>query len=100
LYKKLFHLKKVNRALHNGLSGGDLVFINSSNEDEIVAFTREKVRDKILAVFNFSDKQIETEIEGNNLHGTYKNYFTGMIETFSDKKTIKLRSWEYRVYVK
>ena len=100
IYTKLISLKKNNDALLNGESGGIIAWANSTDTKNILAFTRAKNKDKIFAFFNFSDKEVEFELEGETISGIYKNYFTGKIETFSDKETFKLHPWEYRVYVK
>jgi len=86
--------------LLNGERGGEITWVNSTDKKTILAFTRAKNKDKIFAIFNFSDKQVEFELDGETISGTYKNYFTGKVERFSDKETIKLHPWEYRVYVK
>ncbi len=42
IYTKLFQLKKNNKALWNGSSGGDMIRIKSSNDKNIFSFIREK----------------------------------------------------------
>ena len=100
IYTKLISLKKNNDALLNGESGGIIAWANSTDTKNILAFTRAKNKDKIFAIFNFSDKEVEFELDGETISGIYKNYFTGKIETFSDKETFKFHPWEYRVYMK
>jgi glycosidase len=100
LYSKLFSLKKNNKALRNGERGGDLIVIKSSNEKNIFAFSRSSESDKILVVFNFTNKPQEFELEGETLQGLYKNFFTGKLESFLSKESFKLNPWEYRVYIK
>lgn len=100
IYSKMFQLKKKNLALRNGELGGEMNYINSSDEENIFSFTRSSGNDKVLAIFNFSDKKIKTELAGDNLTGSYKNYFTGNLETFSGEESFELHPWEYRVYIK
>lgn len=100
IYSKLFLLKKNNKALRNGELGGGLVFIKSSDEKNIFAFSRSTEGDKILAVFNLSNQPIEFDLMGETLRGSYKNLFTGKLESFTSKETFKLKPWEYRVYTK
>ncbi len=66
IYSKLFHLKKNNKALFNGDRGGEMVFLECTNEENIFAFTRKADQDKILAIFNLSDKPIEFDLIGDN----------------------------------
>lgn len=100
LYSKLFQLKKNNKALQNGERGGELNYIESSDEENIFAFTRSSGSDKILAVFNLSNKSIDFDLMGDSLQGSYKNYFTGKLESFLSKEFFNLKPWEYRVYTK
>jgi len=100
IYSKLFQLKKNNKALQNGTLGGEMNYIKSSNEKNIFAFSRSVEKDKVLALFNLSNKPVEVELTGESLQGNYKNYFTGKLESFSSKESVKLQPWEYRVYTK
>ncbi|MFC2094190.1 alpha-amylase family glycosyl hydrolase [Bacteroidota bacterium] len=100
LYSHLIILKNNNDALLNGERGGKIVWVHSTDKKNILAFTRTKNKDKIFAIFNFSDKQIEFELNGESINGIYKNYFTGKVETFSTKEKFDLVPWGYRVYVK
>jgi glycosidase len=100
IYSKLFQLKKNNKALQNGELGGEMNYIKSSDEKNIFAFSRSVEKDKVLALFNLSNKPVEVELTGESLPGNYKNYFTGKLESFSSKESVKLQPWEYRVYTK
>ena len=40
IYSKLFQLKKNNTALRNGEQGGEMIYIQNSDEENIFAFTR------------------------------------------------------------
>ena len=100
IYSKLFQLKKTNKALYNGDRGGQIIFITSSNKENIIAFSRSSGANKILAVFNLSKKIIEFDLTGETLKGSYKNLFTGKLESFSSKESFKFRPWEYKVYIK
>ena len=100
IYSKLFQLKKNNKALRNGEQGGELNYIESSDEKNIFAFTRSSEKDKLLTIFNLSNKPVEVELTAEALQGNYKNYFTGKLESFSIKESFNLQPWEYRVYTK
>jgi len=100
LYTKLITLKKNNRALFNGNKGSELLELISSDSVHTFAFTREVDEDKILSVFNLSGKKSSFSLNGNDLIVTYKNYFTGNIETFEETENFELAPWEYRVYIK
>lgn len=100
IYSKLFQLKKNNKALQNGTLGGEMIYLKSSDEKNIFAFSRSVEKDKVLSIFNLSNKPFEVELTGESLQGNYKNYFTGKLESFSSKESAKLQPWEYRVYTK
>jgi cyclomaltodextrinase / maltogenic alpha-amylase / neopullulanase len=100
IYSRLFQLKKNNKALQNGTPGGEMNYIKSSDEKNIFAFSRSVEKDKVLALFNLSNKPVEVELTGESLPGNYKNYFTGKLETFSANESFELNPWEYRVYTK
>ncbi len=100
LYAHLIKLKNNNTALLNGERGGEIAWVNSTDKKNILAFTRAKNKDEIFAIFNFSDEEVEFELDGESISGTYKNYFTGKVETFSTKEKFDLESWEFKVFVK
>ncbi|MGB5288868.1 MAG: alpha-amylase family glycosyl hydrolase [Ignavibacteriaceae bacterium] len=100
IYSKLFQLKKNNKALYNGDLGREIIFITSSNKENIFSFSRTSGEDKVLAIFNLSSQQIDLELTGETLQGSYKNLFTGKLESFTPKESFKLKPWEYKVYIK
>jgi glycosidase len=100
LYSKLFTLKKENKSLRNGSRGGEIIFINSSDTENIFAFTRNGIKDKVLAIFNLSKSEKEFTLEGEILEGSYKNFFSGKLETFTNKESFNLHPWEYKIFVK
>ena len=100
IYLELFQLKKNNKSLQNGKSGGDMIYLSSSDAVNIFAFTRSIENDKVFAIFNLSDTTIRAELTGDNMQGSYKNCFTGKLESFSSKESFKLNPWEYRIFTK
>jgi len=100
LYSQLIKLKNNNDALLNGERGGKIAWVNSTDKKNILTFTRIKNKDKIFAIFNLSDKEVEFELDGKTISGTYKNYFTGRVETFSNKEKFNLKPWGFKVFVK
>ena len=100
IYSKFFQLKKNSKALQNGEQGGEVIYIQNSDEENIFAFTRSSEKDKVLAIFNLSNKHAEVELTAESFQGSYKNFMTGKLETFSSKESFNLNPWEYRVYTK
>jgi len=100
IYSKLFQLKKYNKSLFNGDLGGEMIFLESTKRENIFAFTRSSKGDKILAIFNLSDQPIKFDLIGDTLQGSFKNLFTGKLESFVSKESFNLKPWEYRIYTK
>lgn len=99
-YKKLLTLKKNNKALWNGAYGGKMIRIPTSNDEAVFAFTREKDGDKIFAIFNFTDKEQNIFLSGDNYLGNYFDIFSGNLKSFSVNEEIELKPWEYFVFEK
>lgn len=100
IYSKLFQLKKENKALENGTEGGEMIYADCSDEKSVIAFTRSKDDNKIFAVFNLTNHAVEVDLSGESIQDSFRNYFSGKLETFSIKESFKLNPWEYRVYTK
>ena len=98
-YQSLVKLKHENHALWNGTEGAPIVFVENSVPDKVLAFTREKDKNKILAIFNLSANPVEATIQLPQA-GDYKEYFSGETKTFEKGVNIKLDKWAYRVFVR
>ena len=98
-YQSLISLKHNNRALWNGAAGGAMFWVETSLPENVFAFTREKDKNQVLAIFNLSAKPVETTIQLAPT-GDYKEYFTGITTTLGKGSTIKLDKWGYQVFVR
>ncbi len=96
LYSKLIDLKQNNKALWNGLEGGQIKFITTSSPEKLLAFKREKDGNSVLVVMNLSENELtgNAEIEKND----YSEYFTGEKISLGVNKNITLKPWEYKVF--
>jgi glycosidase len=100
-YQQLISLKKTNKALWNGDWGGDLVWLNTSHDDFIFAFTREKSNDKVFVILNLSESGHRILFKGKNHYGKYTELFTKETISFSEGlDKMELAPWEFKVYVK
>lgn len=99
IYSKLFNFKMSSTGLQNGERGTELELISSSDDENIFAFVRRNDKEKIFAVFNLSDKVQTYSLNDIRVKGTYKNFFSDEKITFSEKGSITLEEWGYRVYV-
>ncbi|MFO7938490.1 MAG: alpha-amylase family glycosyl hydrolase [Bacteroidales bacterium] len=96
LYKTLLHAKKSNPALWNGAHGGQIQLITPEEEPNLLIFTREKGKNKILAMFNLSD-------EPQSYHIPEELKVRGFKKIVADKKLKregKLAPWEFMLFSK
>src|SRR3990172_5980666 len=56
MYRKLFQLKKNNKALWNGAAGEQLQRVTTTNNPAIFAFVRSKENCKVFAIFNLTNQ--------------------------------------------
>ncbi len=98
LYTTLFHEKENNKALWNGLQGGEMVSVKSSASD-VFAFVRKKDGAKVYAIFNLSDKKVKTELESDLILGEYINPFSGKKFHVKSKEWLQLKPWDYRILI-
>jgi len=98
-YQKLIKFKKEQPALWNGTAGGSLTILQTSAPARVMAFTREKDKDQVLAVFNLSAEPIDASIELKQA-GDYQEYFSGETKTLEKGMTIKLDKWDYKLFVR
>jgi glycosidase len=98
-FESLTSLKHNNPALWNGTSGGAMTFVNTSAPDKVIAFTREKDNNQVLAVFNLSAQPVDATIQLLKT-GDYQEYFSGETEKLEKDTSIKLDKWGFKVFIK
>jgi glycosidase len=99
-YSTLIKVKKENKALWNGNSGGTLKRIHTQSNKEIYAFLREKDGNKVLVILNLTLKPQNVDMSDHTVIGTYANAFTGETKSIEDESIFSLKPWEYLVFVK
>jgi glycosidase len=100
LYARLFALKRDNSALWNAAWGARMVNAPNNTPAQVLSFVRQNERDRVFAVFNFSDRP-QTVTFGEALHhGDYTNFFSGEPVTFAGDTRLEIERWGYRVYVR
>lgn len=97
LYKKLFELKKTNKALWNGNFGGEIKKIKNGNDENIYSFTREKDGDKIFVIINLSSETQTAKINDRSLSGSYNNVISEETVTLTGSDEFNLTPWNYKV---
>ncbi|MDR1023610.1 MAG: alpha-amylase [Prevotellaceae bacterium] len=99
-YKSLTELKSEYSALHNGVYGADMVWVNNSQNKKALSFVREDSHSKVFCLFNLSPEVVKNvELEGDAFYGEYSVWGKGMSVKFDAKPCFTLNPWEYRVYV-
>jgi len=97
-YHSLTSLKHNNAALWNGTAGAPMVFVETSAPQNVLAFTRNKEKNQVLAIFNLSADPVEASIQLPQA-GDYQDYFTGETKALEKGSTIKLDKWGNQVFV-
>jgi glycosidase len=100
IYTKLNHLKMRNKALWNGTAGGEMNRLNTSDDNNIFAFEREKDGNKVIAIFNLSKSEEVININSDKLAGNYSNLFSGKNVRLKTESSFKLEPWGYLVLYK
>lgn len=98
-YHKLIQLKKEQPALWNGAAGGPLTIVSTNLPKQVLAFTREKDKDQVLAVFNLSAQPVDAVLQVAN-PGEYKEYFTGETKKLEKGSTLHLNKWGVQIYIR
>jgi glycosidase len=98
-YQKLIKLKKDEVALWNGTAGGKLSILQTSVPAKVMAFTREKDNNQVVAVFNMSAEPVEATIALSQA-GDYQEYFSGDLNKLDKGTSLKLDKWGYKIFVR
>jgi glycosidase len=99
LYKDLITLMKKNTALWHAKWGATMVKVPNNFESEVLSFVRQNEKDKVFAVFNFSDGAKSIEFKERLHHGVYKDFTTETQMSFDDTSTLELAPWIYKVFI-
>ncbi|SDI80270.1 Alpha amylase, catalytic domain [Chryseobacterium taeanense] len=95
LYTLLFKLKHQNKALWNGIYGGEMVRIINDRMDQVISFVREKEGDKVLTFMNLSNTSVMVQLDTSFDTGLYTNLFTGKQQAVPDTMILSMEAWEY-----
>jgi glycosidase len=97
IYKKLFQLKKKNRALWNGKWGGEMIRINNDQSDHVLSFYRESDGDKMISIINLSNQKADVNLDTAPFSGYYIELFSDSEMTLGDSTALQLAPWDYKV---
>jgi glycosidase len=99
-YEDLIKMKKGNKALWNGESGGTMEMIKTNRDNKVFAYFREKDNNRVIVFLNLSKKNIAIKPDTQNIGGEYKNYFSGEKVTLPISDSLRMEPWGYRVFVR
>jgi glycosidase len=99
-YTDLIRMKKENKALWNGDSGGKMNRIRTNRDKKLFAFYREKDDNRVLVFMNLTKKPVTFRPDPNKIQGEYTEFFTGQKIILPLKGTIDLEPWGYKVYTR
>jgi glycosidase len=97
-YQKLIELKKTQPALWNGEAGGQLTIVNNNLPKQVLAFTREKDNNQVLAVFNLSAQPVEVTLDLPK-KANYQEYFSGENIKLKKQTTLALDKWAVKLFI-
>jgi alpha-amylase len=97
-FTKLLDLKKRNKALWNGLNGGFVTKIKTTDDKNVYAFIREKDGNKVVAIFNFSKMPVDFTLQGDSFVGTYSNVYANSSTSLTKDMIFKMQPWDYLVF--
>lgn len=92
IFKKLGELKTNEVALNGGKNKASYKKINTSINDKILAFEREKIGQKLIFIGNLTNKSQEFDI---SLDGNFKNLYTNVNFSIIKDKKVQLKPWEF-----
>ena len=77
-----------------------MIRIYNDKMNEVVSFSRTKDGNKVIAVFNFSDKPVTVKLDSKYEKGVYTNYFTKTPMELKGDDVVTLPKWGYIVLAK
>jgi glycosidase len=99
-YKDLIRLKKENKALWNGDSGGKMIKIETNRDNKVFAFYRQKDENRVVVFLNLTKKNVSFKPEIKGLEGEFTDYFTGQETGLNNGVKFSLDPWGFKVLVK
>ena len=96
LMAKLGELKNNNKALNGGKNAASYQKINSSDNKNVLIFSREKEGNKLTFMANLSNKEVTftSEKEGESV-----DFLTNEKLTFSKEKPLTFKPWQYKILI-
>ena len=97
LLRQLGALKNNHRALETGSSGGSYKRINTTRNDKILAFEREKLGDKIVVLTNLSKDYVQFTMPYDE---TFIDIKISSEKILSSSYQYDMKPWEFWILIK
>lgn len=96
VYKQLNSLKKTTKALHTGKNPANYNRLETNNNENVLAYSREKEGDQLIFIGNFTAQEKDVLVD---IDGSYTNFRTSQKETLSKTIPMKLKAWDYKILI-
>ncbi|WP_435418073.1 alpha-amylase family glycosyl hydrolase [Parerythrobacter aurantius] len=95
--RDLIAFRTANPALHNGKWGGRMQKIENSAPQQLFGWVRETGTNKVIGLFNMSDRPVVATLSDGIAAGTYRSFREEAPVTLSAGDTIELPAWGFRL---
>jgi glycosidase len=97
LLADLIAFRDANPALHNGKWGARMRQVVTDRPQQVFAFVREQDGNKVVALFNLSDRPVEAHLADGLAAGRYREFRTGEEATLAAGMPVGLEPWGFRL---
>ena len=94
LLEKLGELKNTNPALHGAKKAASYSNVNTSDEEKILAYKREKDGQVLYYVSNMTDQPVTFTAE---MEGDFSDFMNGSSMSISKDQKLEFGPWEYKI---
>lgn len=97
LLARLIAFRKANPALENGEWGAVMQKVQNSAPEQLLAWVRQEGGNKVLGLFNMSDRPVSATFQDGLPNGSYRDFATGKPVTIVAGGKVELPAWGYRL---
>jgi len=97
LLEKLGALKASNEALHGAKEPASYKRLETSDNEHIMAFRRQKGESEIIFIANFTDQEQSFSVDAS---GSFTDYMTGESDELVSREEMTYPAWGYQILVK
>ncbi|GGD84755.1 alpha-amlyase [Tsuneonella deserti] len=97
LLERLIAFRKANPALDNGQWGAVMQKVETDKPQQVLAWVRQRGKDKVLALFNLSDTSVTARFADALPASRYRDFASGEPVTIAAGDTVTLPAWGFRL---